>query len=141
MFLLKILVFLHAFALRTTRGRLLGKFRSMDFGAGETIGTKSGKLRYIPLLLVPYEDGVILIASMGGSDNHPSWYWNIKACPKIRVFWKGQTLNLIAEQVTDEKKAELWPLICSFYASYDAYQKKTKRNIPVFNCQPNPGID
>ncbi|GIS97125.1 MAG: hypothetical protein CM1200mP24_04090 [Gammaproteobacteria bacterium] len=88
MFLLKILVFLHAFALRTTRGQLLGKFRGMNFGAVETTGAKSRKLRYTPLLLVPYEDGVILIASMGGSDNHPSWYWNIKAYPKIRVFGK-----------------------------------------------------
>ena len=42
----------------------------------------------------------------------------------------------IRKQVDDEKKAELWPLICSCYPPYDAYQKKTERNIPVFNCQP-----
>ena len=42
----------------------------------------------------------------------------------------------MAKQVDDEKKAELWPLICSCYPPYDAYQKKRERNIPVFNCQP-----
>jgi len=87
-------------------------------------------------MLVPYEEGVILVASLGGSDVHPKWYWNIKANPELLVHLKKKKLNLIARQVDDEKKAELWPLICSCYPPYDAYQKRTERNIPVFNCQP-----
>jgi len=50
---------------------------------------------------------------------------------------KEKKLDLVAEQVSDDKKAELWSLICSFYPPYDAYQKRTERNIPVFNCQPS----
>ena len=99
-------------------------------------GAKTGRLRSVPLMHVPYEDGVVLVASLGGADFHPTWYWNLKANPEIIVFVGSEKLALIAEQVDDQKKAELWPLICSCYPDYDNYQKRTERNIPVFNCQP-----
>ena len=85
---------------------------------------------------VPYKKGVILVASMGGADFHPSWYWNIKAHPRLSVCLRGQNKDVLAEQVSDEKKEELWPILCSYYPPYNDYQKKTKRNIPVFDCQP-----
>ena len=125
-----------AIVFRLTSGRLMNKIRGMDICVVKTKGAKSGKIRYIPLMLVSYQEGVILVASLGGADVHPSWYWNIKANPEILVYLKGKKLNLLAKQVSDQKKAELWTLICSFYPPYDAYQKRTKRNIPVFNCQP-----
>ena len=125
-----------AIVFRLTGGRLMNKIRGMDICVVKTKGAKSGKIRYIPLMLVSYQEGVILVASLGGADVHPSWYWNIKANPEILVYLKGKKLNLLAKQVSDQKKAELWTLICSFYPPYDAYQKRTKRNIPVFNCQP-----
>jgi len=125
-----------AIVFRLTGGRLMNKIRGMDICVIKTKGAKSGKIRYIPLMLVSYQEGVILVASLGGADVHPSWYWNIKANPEILVYLKGKKLNLLAKQVSDQKKAELWTLICSFYPPYDAYQKRTKRNIPVFNCQP-----
>ena len=132
----KVYMTVQAFVFRVTGGKLMSKIRGMDICVVKTKGAKSEKIRYIPLMLVPYEEGVILVASMGGSPTHPSWYWNIKAYPEVLVYLKGKKLDLVAEQVSDDKKAELWPLICSFYPPYDAYQKKTKRNIPVFNCQP-----
>ena len=133
----KVFMTVQAFVFRITGGRLMGKLRGMDICVVKTTGAKSGKIRYIPLMLVPYEEGVILVASMGGAPAHPSWYWNIKAHPDVLVYLKGKKLDLVAEQVSDDKKAELWSLICSFYPPYDDYQKKTGRNIPVFNCQPS----
>jgi deazaflavin-dependent oxidoreductase (nitroreductase family) len=137
--LLRIFVPFHAFVFRITSGRLMNQMKGMDFCVVRTKGATSGKIRYIPLMHVPYEEGVILVASLGGSDVNPSWYWNIKANPEILVYSKEKKLNLVAEQVSDDKKTELWPLICSFYPPYDAYQKRTERNIPVFNCQPVTG--
>ena len=132
----KIYMAVQAIVFRLSGGWLMNKIRGMDICVVKTKGAKSGKIRYIPLMLVSYQEGVILVASLGGADVHPSWYWNIKANPEILVYLKGKKLNLLAKQVSDQKKAELWTLICSFYPPYDAYQKKTERNIPVFNCQP-----
>ena len=127
---------IQAFVFRFSGGRLMNQLRGMDVCVVKIKGAKSRKFRYIPLMLVPYEKGVILVASMGGADVHPSWYWNLKANPEILVYLNKEKLNLLAEQVSDKTKKELWPLICSFYPPYDSYQKKTERNIPVFNCQP-----
>jgi len=132
----KIFMTVQAIVFRLSGGRLMNKLRGMDVCVVKTKGAKSEKIRYIPLMLVPYNEGVVLVASMGGADINPSWYWNIKAHPEILVYLNRKKLNLVAKQVDDEKKAELWPLICSCYPPYDAYQKKTERNIPVFNCQP-----
>ena len=136
MFYFKIYMAVQALVFRLTGGKLMNKIRGMDICVVKTKGAKSGKIRYIPLMLVSYQEGVILVASLGGADVHPSWYWNIKAHPEILVYLKGKKLNLVAKQVSDDKKAELWTLICSFYPPYDTYQKRTERNIPVFNCQP-----
>ena len=133
----KIYMTFQAIVFRLSGGRLMNQLRGMDVCVVKMKGAKSRKFRYIPLMLVPYEKGVILVASMGGADVHPSWYWNLKANPDILVYLNRKKLILIADQVGDEKKDELWPLICSCYPPYDSYQKKTERNIPVFNCQPS----
>ncbi|SVC76021.1 uncharacterized protein METZ01_LOCUS328875, partial [marine metagenome] len=122
----KIYMAVQAIVFRLTGGRLMNKIRGMDICVVKTKGAKSGKIRYIPLMLVSYQEGVILVASLGGADVHPSWYWNIKANPEILVYLKGKKLNLVAKQVSNQKKAELWTLICSFYPPYDAYQKRTE---------------
>ena len=97
---------------------------------------KTGKKRVVPLMYVPYKQGVILVASLGGADVHPTWYWNLKKNPEIEVFVGSDKLKLKAEQVEDQMKSDLWPLICSCYPDFENYQQSTQRNIPVFNCQP-----
>ena len=132
----KLFVIVQSFLFRISGGRILNKVRGCEICVVKMKGAKSGKVRNIPLMYVPYEKGVVLVASLAGSDVHPSWYWNLKANPQIVVYLKGRKLELEAKQVDDEKKSELWPLICSCWSDYDLYQQKTERNIPVFNCQP-----
>jgi deazaflavin-dependent oxidoreductase (nitroreductase family) len=86
----KIYMSVQALVFRITGGRLMNKIRGMDICVVKTKGAKSEKIRYIPLMLVPYEEGVILVASLGGADVNPSWYWNIKAHPEVLVYLKGK---------------------------------------------------
>jgi len=136
MLFFKIFITVHSVVFRFSGGRWMNRLRGYDVCVVKMKGAKSGKVRNIPLMYVPYEKGVVLVASMGGADIHPSWYWNLKAHPEVLVYLNKKKLNLVAKQVDDEKKSELWPLICSCYPDFDVYQKKTERNIPVFNCQP-----
>ena len=137
MLFFKIYMTIQSIVFRLSGGRLMNKLKGSDICVVQMQGAKSGKVRNIPLMYVPYEEGVVLVASMGGADQHPSWYWNLKANPQIKVFLNKRKVELMAQQVNDEKKAELWPLVCSFWPPYDSYQKKTDRNIPVFNYQPS----
>ena len=95
--------------------------------------------RVIPEYERASEDTVLTAygASMGGAPRHPIWYHNLKANPEIEVRVKGTVRKLIAQEVDAEEKAKLWPVCCEHYPEYATYQKRTDRDIPVFNCQPN----
>ena len=101
-----------------------------------TTGRKSGKRREIALIHLPWKDSILLVASQGGMEQNPVWYYNIKAHPEIDVMIGGQRRNLLARQASDEEKRELWPHLLSLYPDFDEYQARTDRNIPVFICSP-----
>jgi len=134
--LIRSITSLQAFIYMATKGRLWSTINNCDICVVHMKGAKTGKKRVVPLMHVPYEQGVILVASLGGADVHPTWYWNLKKNPEIEVFVRSKKLNLKAEQVEDQMKSDLWPLICSCYPDFENYQQSTQRNIPVFNCQP-----
>ena len=102
----------------------------------ETKGAKSNKIRNIPLIYVHQEGMPILVASLGGMPKNPNWYYNVKAHPTVKISTIEGHGNYLAEEVSKEKKDELWPLICSFYPDYETYQSNTAREIPVFLCKP-----
>ena len=49
------------------------------------IGWKTKAIRKTPLMKVTHGKQYILVASNGGSENHPFWYKNIKLEPKIKI--------------------------------------------------------
>jgi len=134
--LMRFITSLQAIIYKTSKGNIWSTIKNCNICVVHMRGAKTGKKRVVPLMHVPYEQGVILVASLGGADVHPTWYWNLKKNPKIEVFVGSEKLNLRAKQVEDHVKSDLWPLICSCYPDFENYQKSTKRNIPVFNCQP-----
>jgi deazaflavin-dependent oxidoreductase (nitroreductase family) len=101
-----------------------------------TIGAKTNKVRNIPLIHVHKDDRPILVASLGGMPKNPSWYYNVKANPKVEVMTRNSHGTFIARQVSQEEKLLLWPIICETYPDYQTYQNNTDRDIPVFICDP-----
>lgn len=100
-----------------------------------TKGAKSGEWREVALIHLPYEDKELLVASQGGMDKSPAWYYNVKANPEVEITHRGNTRKMHARQVSDEEKAALWPHLVSLYPDFDEYQARTDRNIPVFMCE------
>ena len=98
-------------------------------------GARSGQMRTIPLMYVPHDKGVILVASQGGAPKNPVWYHNLIKYPEVEVTQGGETKKLTARRVSDEEKAELWPTCVKYYPPYEQYQSRTDRNIPVFLCE------
>jgi len=78
----------------------------------------------------------LLVASQGGMERHPVWYYNLKANPDIEIMVGGDKRSYLAEQVSPERKRELWPHLLSLYPDFDEYQARTDRDIPVFLCSP-----
>ena len=133
---LKIFSSLNEKVYRLSRGRILGKLSGYDICLVTMTGAKSGKTRVIPLMYVPYKDGVIIVGSQGGAPKNPVWHNNLVANPDIEVQYKAKKMKLRARLVDADEKAEVWPVCCQHYPDYDLYQNRTDRNIPVFVCEP-----
>ena len=99
-----------------------------------TSGAKSGRVRRIALIHLPLGEDKLLVASQGGMDRMPAWYFNIASNPDIAIMVDGAEESYRASRVSDEEKARLWPHLCALYPEFDEYQARTDRNIPVFRC-------
>jgi deazaflavin-dependent oxidoreductase (nitroreductase family) len=127
---------LNVWIYKCSGGKLMNRFGGGDVCLVRMTGAKSGVTKEIPLMYVPYQDGIILVASMAGAPKHPSWYYNLVAHPQIEVTVHSKRMQLAARQATDAEKTEVWPLCCEHYGDFDLYQRRTPRNIPIFICLP-----
>ncbi|MCC6295142.1 MAG: nitroreductase family deazaflavin-dependent oxidoreductase [Pseudomonadales bacterium] len=121
---------------RWSGGRLMGKLNGHDVCLVTMTGARTGARRTIPLMHVPYRDGVILVGSQGGAPRSPVWVNNLIAQPDIEVQYKSKKMRLRARRASAEEKAAVWPVCCEHYPDYELYQQRTERDIPVFICEP-----
>jgi deazaflavin-dependent oxidoreductase (nitroreductase family) len=71
------------------------------------------------------------VASKGGTDEPPAWYLNLSENPEVEVQVKGDRFRARARTASPEEKPELWQKMVAEWSSYDEYQRKTDREIPV----------
>lgn len=96
-----------------------------------TTGRKSGQPRPTPLIFRPWADRYLIVASKGGAPEPPAWYLNLRADPHVQVQIKGERFDAVARDASPEERPELWRRMTEVWPDYDAYQKKTEREIPV----------
>lgn len=127
----------HERVFTASKGRLLGRLGGMPVVLLATTGRRSGKRR-TTMLTAPVADGdrVVLVASFGGDDRHPTWYLNLLADPDVEVTMSGSTRRMRARVASAEEKDELWPRVVAAYRGYAAYQRRTSRDIPLVILEP-----
>ena len=127
----------HRLALGVTGGRWPRRLLGMEPVELHTTGRRSGQKRST-MLTAPVIDGdrVVLVASKGGHSDHPDWYRNLTADPRVEITRDGDTTPMVARTATPEERAELWPRIVASYKGYEGYQRNTDREIPVVICEP-----
>jgi proline iminopeptidase len=96
-----------------------------------TTGRKSGTKQLVPLIYGETPGGFVVIASKGGAPEHPGWYRNLAADPKVEVQVGTERFRAEAVTVEGPERAKLWDHMLAIYPPYAAYQKKTERRIPV----------
>ena len=133
---LKTITRVHVLLHRLSGGRAFNSLQGDEVCFVRMTGAKSGRRRTIPLMYVPYQGGVLLVASQAGAPKNPVWYGNLVKHPDIRVNHRGQDMQLRARLATAEEKPRLWPICDQHYAPYADYRKRTTRDIPIFVCEP-----
>lgn len=101
-----------------------------------SLGAKSGKVRKTPLMRVEHNGSYAVVASLGGAPAHPVWYHNVVANPLVEVQDGAVRKDYLAREATGEEKALWWARAVVSWPSYDDYQAKTQRVIPLFVLDP-----
>ena len=100
-----------------------------------TKGRKSGESRTTPLIYGRAGDDFVVVASKGGADEPPAWYLNLSEEPNVEVQVRDDRFPARARDATPEEKPELWERMVGEWPDYDAYQRRTDREIPVVVLQ------
>ncbi len=101
-----------------------------------TTGRTSGTAYTTPLIYVPAEPGYAVVASKGGDDEHPDWYRNLVADPRVDIQVGADRMHASARTADEDETAELWPKLTAVWPDFDAYVARTDRRIPVVLLTP-----
>jgi deazaflavin-dependent oxidoreductase (nitroreductase family) len=129
---------LHRGLVKISGGRVGWKALKMPVLELTTRGRKSAKPRTV-MLTSPLQEGdaIIVVASRGGDDQHPSWFLNLRAHPDVEVSFKGQPKKRMRARVaTPDERRVLWPKVTADHKNYASYQTKTTREIPLVVLEP-----
>jgi deazaflavin-dependent oxidoreductase (nitroreductase family) len=120
---------------RITRGRATFTSWLADLPVAwlTTTGAKNGVQRTSPVLVIPAEDGkLVVIASNYGQYNNPSWYHNLRANPRARVLFDGVRRDMAARVLDGDERAQWYERGIEIYPGWVQYRKRAAhRQIPV----------
>ena len=96
-----------------------------------TVGAKSGKLRKTPLIRVTDGTSYAAVGSLGGAPASPQWVSNLEAEPHVELQDGPVRRDYTARLAEGDEKARWWKIATAAWPSYDDYQARTKRSIPL----------
>jgi deazaflavin-dependent oxidoreductase (nitroreductase family) len=96
-----------------------------------TTRRRSGAPRDSALIYGKDGPNLLLIASKGGAPEHPWWYRDLVANPSVEVQVLADRFPALARTARPDEKPRLWSIMTRGWPSYDEYQKRTEREIPL----------
>jgi proline iminopeptidase len=96
-----------------------------------TKGHRSGQMRTTPLIFAGDAGQPVIVASKGGAPQHPDWYLNLAAEPRVKVQIKDDVFDARARTATGAERQRLWEEALEVWPQYADYQAATDREIPV----------
>ncbi|MDJ0466328.1 nitroreductase family deazaflavin-dependent oxidoreductase [Streptomyces sp. H27-C3] len=103
------------------------------------VGRRSGATRRTVLIYGRDGEDHLIVASNGGSDNHPLWFLNLEANPDVQLRVGTERFAARAETLSAEDKARVWPHLVELFPTYADYEKKSSRDIPVVRLRRTAG--
>jgi deazaflavin-dependent oxidoreductase (nitroreductase family) len=96
-----------------------------------TTGAKSGQRYTTPMMYIPQDERLLVIASNIGAPQHPDWYHNLVAHPEVTVEVGTEIYEATATVTQGAERQHLWTWIIEQYPFFADHQTKTMRQIPV----------
>ncbi|MFG1924952.1 nitroreductase family deazaflavin-dependent oxidoreductase [Cryptosporangium sp. NPDC048952] len=96
-----------------------------------TVGARSGTEHTAPMMFIPDDDRLLVVASNAGAERHPDWYHNLVAHPRVTVEARGETYPASAVVLDGADRDAVFARIAAQYPFFHEHQAKTSRVIPV----------
>jgi deazaflavin-dependent oxidoreductase (nitroreductase family) len=100
-------------------------------------GRRSGKVRKIALMRVEHDGEYALVASKGGAADHPDWYANLLADPRVEIQDGPTPFDAVVREVTGDERALWWERAVAVFPQYAVYEETASaagRVIPVLTA-------
>jgi deazaflavin-dependent oxidoreductase (nitroreductase family) len=102
-----------------------------------TVGAKTGRRRTVPLLGLPTQNTVAVIASNFGQSRHPAWYYNLRRDQDAEIVVNGTRQRVRAVEAKGRRRAEIWEAGLRVYPGFGQYERRAAhREIAVFELMP-----
>jgi deazaflavin-dependent oxidoreductase (nitroreductase family) len=102
-----------------------------------TTGARTGQTRAVPVLGLPDDDRLILIASNFGKPSNPGWYHNLRAHPSAVVTWNGSAVEMHARELEGAERQQYVDRGIEVYPWWEPYHRRAApRQIPVIMLEP-----
>jgi len=124
---------------RLTRGRytLASLLSGLPVVMLTTTGARSGERRTVPVLGIPAQGDLAIIASNWGQRRHPAWYHNLRAHPEAEVVVDGVRRRVRAVEADGQRRAEIWQEGLRVYPGFGQYERRAAhRRISIFVLEP-----
>src|SRR5580692_2739167 len=124
-----------------SRGRLTlaGLLAGIPVLTVTTTGARTGTLRTVPLLGVPYGEDIAIIGTRFGQPGTPGWYYNLRSDPRAEVTYREVSVPATAREAGDDERAVIWTAARAIYAGYEAYARRiTGRKIRIMVLSAAP---
>ena len=97
-----------------------------------TRGRKSGEPRVMPLIHREIDGDYVIVASNGGTRDHPAWFGNLQAHPDdVEVQVRAERFPVRPRIAEGAERERLWQAMNVVWPHYAEYQTRTEREIPV----------
>lgn len=117
---------------RANGGEVGGRFNGRNLLLLHTIGRESGVERINPIAYVRDSKRFVIIASKGGADTHPDWYYNLISHPDITIEVGTESFQVHAVEAREPERSRLYEKMIEMMPAFAEYRQKTARVIPVF---------
>jgi deazaflavin-dependent oxidoreductase (nitroreductase family) len=125
--------------LRLTKGRI-GTGLIIPTVLLETVGARSGQPRRNGVIYFHDGDRVVLAASNAGRPTHPSWFFNARANPDVKLNGRPFRAEVVENDV---ELARLWRLGDNVFPPFAAYRERAARSnrvIPLLQLTAVEGL-
>ena len=127
---------LHRWVYQTSDGRIGSSFFGTKILRLTAKGRHSGQPRAILISYFPYGSSYVIVGSNAGSDRHPAWYLNLLSDSEADIQIVRERGKVEARTAVGSERERLWSEIVKQERSYNEYQKRTSRQIPVVILDP-----